>query len=187
MVSMLLSQPPAWLVSPFLWLAYPLAYILLFTTGISELLTQIHPVVFTLIDAVTRSSTVVALPTLIANSGLSNNWWTHVVLSGIAVSGGGWIAGALGMMDTQWSFNAPAVLKGGVWATLDVWSGMLVALVFGVLQQAYPDYQAAFSSLFTYIPEGFGMNKTGTVDKETAHGVSAVVLASLLAARVLLA
>jgi hypothetical protein len=169
------------------WLVYVATYLLIHSTGLSSLLANIPSTLLTLVDATTRSSGISALPTLIASSGVPNNWWTHVILSGIAVSGGGWIAGAMGMTDAQWSLNTPAALRGGLWATMDVWSGMLAAVVFGAVGQAYPEYKGA-SWVTSRIPGASKVDiTTSKVSPETARGAGAMLLVGLLAARVLLA
>lgn len=91
------------------------------------------------------------------------------------------------MTDTQWSLNTPAALKGGLWATMDVWSGMLAAVVFGAVGEAYPEYKRA-SWLTSRIPRGLLVDTTSQkVSAETARAAGAMLLVGLLSARALLA
>jgi len=94
--SMLLSQPPPWLISPTPWLIYPLIYTLLIPTGLSSyIITTCPPLIFNTfgayVDGIIRGTTIASLPSAIASSGLKTSWLTPVLLSGIAVSSSGWL------------------------------------------------------------------------------------------------
>jgi hypothetical protein len=197
-VSLLLSQPPSWLVLSSPWLIYPLVYLLLVPTGLARFfVSTCPPLVFNIItayvDGITRGTTIAAIPNLLASStnlAAGGNWLTATLLSGIAVCGGGWIVSGLGLHKSSWELGMPSVLNGGILDTLDLWGGMISGWVYISLLRLYPELDGVSNMLRTIIPSelhalGAATGKTAVTTKETARAIAVLVYGSLLCARVI--
>jgi hypothetical protein len=124
--SILLGQPPSWLISPAPWMVLPLAYALLIPTGMASYVTRTAPalflnLVFAAIDGLTRGTTIAALAPALVSARVASTGWTYTLLSGIAVSGGGFIVSLLGLHESKWTLAKPSILDGGILNTLDCW------------------------------------------------------------------
>nr|WPS94680.1 nucleoside-diphosphate kinase [Naematelia aurantialba] len=190
LVSLLLHQPPSWLLSPAPWLIYPAAYFALVPTRLAEYVVATAPalpyqLVGSYIDGMTRGVTIASVPSAIAASGLAGtSWLTPVVLSGLAVSGGGWAVQLLGMHEKEWSLGVPGVLKGGILNTLDFWGGMLVGLVYAVLMRTHAEFSLLSDYTAAVIPDDLQAKGTkALVSPDTARAICVLLLGSLLAAR----
>lgn len=189
--SLLLSQPPSWLVDPTPWLIYPSIYFGLHQTGISTYIMSTAPTLINLfgsyIDGITRGTAISGLPIAIAKSGLSNNVWATALISGITVASGGWIIQALGIHESEWGVHRPAILSGGILDTLDLWSGILTGLLYGTLTKSHTELYPAAGVLARMLPNDMVLADTskGLVPTNTARAICVLFLGSLLAARVI--
>ena len=190
--SLLLSQPPSWLITPTPWIIYPPIYLLLGPTGLSDYIASTTPTPVNIfgsyIDGMTRGTTIGSLPSLISTAGLSSNAWTTAILGGIATCGGGWIASGLGMNADEWKLGMPSVLNGGLLDTLDLWAGMLVAILYAALSRSHEELEPISSYLAGVLPDDLVLltAKTGgaVVSTDIARAICVLVLGSLLCARV---
>ncbi|KAJ7647412.1 hypothetical protein FB45DRAFT_733343 [Roridomyces roridus] len=60
----------------------------------------------------------------------------HFILGAVASAGGGLLGGTLNLWTPNWQFSTPPPLRTGVWgvwSTLDIWAGGIVALTYGAL------------------------------------------------------
>ncbi|KAK7057272.1 hypothetical protein R3P38DRAFT_2840331 [Favolaschia claudopus] len=67
----------------------------------------------------------------------------HFLLGAAASSGGGLLGGTLNVWTPNWHFSTPPPLRSGVWGvwtTLDIWAGGVVAATYGLLT-AHPAFQ----------------------------------------------
>ncbi|ORY30992.1 hypothetical protein BCR39DRAFT_455343, partial [Naematelia encephala] len=190
LVSLLLHQPPSWLLSPTPWLIYPTAYLLLVPTRLSEYIVTTAPslpynLVGAYIDGMTRGVTITSLPEALSLSGVKGtSWFTPIILSGLAVSGGGWAVQLLGMHEKEWGMGVPGVLRGGILNTLDFWGGMLVGIVYAALMRTHPEFSALSDFTASVLPDDLQVKGTkALVTPETARAICVLLLGSLLAAR----
>ncbi|KAL7419617.1 hypothetical protein Q5752_005529 [Cryptotrichosporon argae] len=135
--ALLLHQPPVWLVSPLPLILYTTVFAAFFRTGLARRLVSLSPAVLALAgaatDALTRGSSVSAVPALLAHASLPANAWTVAVLGAIGTNAGGWAVQLLGLHRPSWAFGRPNVLDGGALATLDVTSASAAALLYAAL------------------------------------------------------
>jgi hypothetical protein len=118
-------------------LIYPVVYFLLIPTRLSSYIISICPPLLLQtfgagVDALTRGTTVSSLPLALTAS--TSNLWSTVLLSGIAVCGGGWLIQGLGLNEEDWKLGMPSILNGGLWGTLDLWGGMGAGLLYSALR-----------------------------------------------------
>jgi hypothetical protein len=155
--SILLGQPPSWLISPAPWMVLPLAYALLIPTGMASYVTRTAPalflnLVFAAIDGLTRGTTIAALAPALVSARVASTGWTYTLLSGIAVSGGGFIVSLLGLHESKWTLAKPSILDGGILNTLDCWGAMLVAAVYSSLLRLHPELDVFATRILPWIP-----------------------------------
>ncbi|KAK8847366.1 hypothetical protein IAR55_005223 [Kwoniella newhampshirensis] len=192
-VSLLLGQPPTWLVSPTPWLIYPPTYLLLVPTGLSPYFIKTCPaIIFTLVtayeDGISRSTTISALPTLIGAStnglGTNANLWTYVLLSALAVTSGGIFVSLFGLNEDSWKIGVPGVLKGGVLGTLDAWGASLVGITYLALTR-HTDSISPFSDVLdTILPQDVKHDSAkGVVSPAHGRAIGALLFGTLLAIR----
>lgn len=194
LVSVLLGTPPSWLVSPDAWLSYVGVYVLIVPTRIAaaidaSLPAKVVAVFGAIVDGFTRGNSIVAVPGMMAASGLGAgaNAWATALLSGVAVSGGGWVVSTLGLHEESWALGKPAVLDGGVWSTLDLWAGMLCGLVNAALLRSHAELEPVSARIGAYLPTGSlaSTYKAGAlVSTETARAVCIALTAALMLLRV---
>lgn len=198
-VSLLLNQPPAWITLTSPWLIYPLIYLTLIPTGLSRFIIDVTPpilfnIVTAYIDGIVRGTTISAVPNLLSltnNNSAHSNWLGAVLLSGVAVCGGGWIVSGLGLHKSQWELGVPSVLTGGLLDTLDLWGGMVSGLVYISLLRLYPEQLDGVSNVLRgvlpaeLLALGAESGKTAVTTKETARAIAVLVYGSLLCARVI--
>ncbi|KAF7376070.1 hypothetical protein MSAN_00021800 [Mycena sanguinolenta] len=73
----------------------------------------------------------------------------HFILGAAAASGGGLLGGTLNLSTPNWHFSTPPPLRTGVWgvwSTLDIWAGGVVASTYGFLT-AHPAFQPLRASI----------------------------------------
>ncbi|RXK35702.1 hypothetical protein M231_07030 [Tremella mesenterica] len=191
-ISLLLSEPPSWLLSPAPWIIYVPIYLLLVPTGLSQyIVITCPPLILSLvgayIDGLTRGTTISSLPPALPSE---VTLWTQVLLSGIAIVSGGFIFQLLGMHKRTWQLTTPSILLGGIWATLELWGGMLVGLTYAALMRTHEEV-AWLGDLFSLalpreLQSGFkAEGKLGSVvDHDTARALCVLLFGSLLALRV---
>ncbi|KXN86971.1 hypothetical protein AN958_09426 [Leucoagaricus sp. SymC.cos] len=71
-----------------------------------------------------------------------------MIIGALASSGGGMAAGTLSAWTSHWGMSTPPVFRAGagLWGTLDVWGGALVALVYGVSRN-HPAFKSFLPTL----------------------------------------
>lgn len=194
LVSVLLGTPPSWLISPDTWVSYVGIYALLVPTGLASGLDKVLPakviaVFNAIVDGFARGNTICAVPSTMVASGLGagSNAWTTALLSGVAVSGGGWVVSALGLHEEAWTLGKPAVLEGGVWSTLDLWAAMLCGLVNAALLRSHAELEPVSARIGAYLPTDTlaTTSKAGAlVTTETARAACIALTAALMLLRV---
>lgn len=191
LAQLLLSSPPTWLTNPLLLPVFALTY---FCSApvLSILLpwtpTLVLDVLFAGLDAINRTTSAMAVVALLASHpepGLQSSWIAAVLLGGLACSGGGIVAGTLGLWDKDWSLQTPAILQPspslGAYAlmTLDFWSGALVAAVYGTALDL-----PAFTPLRSFVLSTFGGPASSWSALAEAVGISKRAPASVVEAQV---
>lgn len=186
-MSMLLSTPPAWLLSPMPWGIYVAGYVLLVQSGLAESIARAPAVplslALALVDGLTRGVAITSMPALAP--GMS--WITPIILGAIATCGGGWIAQGMGMHKAAWAAGVPSVLDGGVLGTLDVWGAMLGGLLYVALTQKHAALDGV-RSLGLALPKEYRVtdeygDDLGIVDVGAARALVVILLTGLFAAR----
>jgi len=153
-----------------------------------------------LLDAILRTRTITGSLYLIPVSPsptIANSLAMQWIIGAVSSSGGGQLAATFGVWKPfkDWDFLAkPVFLKGGILATLDVWGGLLAALLYGMLTHSHPSYQPTLSFLASYHvnPEKILGTKTYTrhpahmkkAEAEMSKAVVTLMLASLYVVRV---
>jgi hypothetical protein len=178
---------------------YPPIYLLLVPTGIARYIVSTAPTLINLfgayIDGITRGTTITALPKALAagaygaaaSSALSSNLWTTSLMSGLAVASGGWVVQGLGLHESEWKVGRPAILSGSILDTLDLWSGILIGVLYAALTRSHAALNPAGDLLAQVLPADLLIKGDGSkalVEPNTARAISVLVLGSLLAARV---
>jgi len=137
----LLGLPPPMLYSFHPYINYLTVHLVL--TGFFTLFPSLlHPrtidtILFPL-DALLRTNAVTSTLALISahadhiNPLYTSSPLTHLILGAIASAGGGLSAATLSTWTNDWTFGTPPVLRrgAGLWGTLDVWGGALVAFIY---------------------------------------------------------
>lgn len=141
----------------------------------------------------TRGTTITALPRLLAKSdgGLDASIWSTAILSGVAVSSGGWVVQGLGLAESEWKVSRPNIMSGGLFDTLDMTSGAFIGLLYASLTRSLLQLERASDLVMGFLPgdlvstlaKGEGKGKD-VADTRTARAVCVLVLASTLLARV---
>ncbi|KAG7095220.1 hypothetical protein E1B28_005995 [Marasmius oreades] len=159
----LLNLPPPPLYSIHPYINY-LGVHLLLTLAVSSYPTILSPqnlpiydlVLFPL-DAVLRVNAITSSLTVLSsnvsvNPVLVNSPLFHLIIGAVASAGGGVSAGTFSLWTSQWAFSTPVFLRStaGWIATLDLWGGSVVALVYG-LSTSHPAFESLRLS-FTVIP-----------------------------------
>jgi hypothetical protein len=185
------------LISPVPWVIYTSVYLAVYQSGLAGYITSTTPTVVdilgSLVDGLTRGVTITAIPkTLKTTSTGTANAWTTALLSSIAVSGGGWIVQGMGMHLDQWQLTRPAILDGGVFGTMDFWSGGLMALLYAVLVRSFAQLDGYSNTAHVLLPSGLLSTSTGKtsgsgaisiVEDNIARVVVIATLGTLLASR----
>ncbi|KAK2459976.1 hypothetical protein APHAL10511_007982 [Amanita phalloides] len=181
-----LGLPPPIFYSTDLYINY-IAPHLLFTAFFAifpELLNS--PLLDTLffpLDALLRTNAITATIGLLSSPGVNPVYagspLAHMLLGAIASAGGGLSAATLKTWTPEWSVGTPPVLRQGVgiWGTLDVWGGALVALVYGISTSHYAF--SGYTDTLSFAPGTIALSPLG------AKALGAVVLTLLFGLRVL--
>ncbi|KAJ3571724.1 hypothetical protein NP233_g3566 [Leucocoprinus birnbaumii] len=142
----LLGLPPPMLYSFGPWINYLTVHLVL-TAVFTFFPSLLHPPTFDTalfpLDALVRTTAIIGSVSLLSPSSAAakqinplyvNSPLTHMIVGALASAGGGLAASTLGAWSSQWSFSTPPVLRLGVgmWGSLDVWGGALVAAVYGI-------------------------------------------------------
>ncbi|KAL0072659.1 hypothetical protein AAF712_000422 [Marasmius tenuissimus] len=109
------------------------------------------------LDAVLRVNSITSTIDLLSsnpnvNPLLKTSPLFHLIIGAVASAGGGVSAGTLSTWTSQWAFSTPVFLRpaAGLLATLDVWAGSIIALVYD-LATSHPAFDGFLPS-FTLIP-----------------------------------
>ncbi|KAF8629798.1 hypothetical protein AX15_003269 [Amanita polypyramis BW_CC] len=134
------------------------------------------------LDALLRTNSITSSITLLTGPGVNPVYaaspLTHLLLGAVASSAGGLSAATLRTWTPEWSLGMPPVLKegAGVWGTLDVWGGALVALVHGIAT-SHPAF-SSFTDTLGFAPGTVVLSPLG------AKSLGAIVLTLLFGLRV---
>ncbi|KAJ7132837.1 hypothetical protein C8R43DRAFT_1023620 [Mycena crocata] len=91
-------------------------------------------------NSVTHTLTLLSVPSV--NPLLVTSPLFHFFLGAAASAGGGLLGGTLSLWTSNWQFSTPPPLRTGVWglwSTLDIWAGGVVASAYGLLS-AHPAF-----------------------------------------------
>ncbi|KAJ6586836.1 hypothetical protein DFH09DRAFT_1307945 [Mycena vulgaris] len=154
---LLLSLPPPQLYAPGPWINYSAVH-LLFTVLFHYLPlpnTSLTNAILFPLDALLRANSVTHTLSLLAipsvNPLLVASPLFHFILGAAASAGGGLLGGTLSVWTPNWQFSTPPPLRTGVWgvwSTLDIWAGGLVASTYSVLtaHPAFLPFRASIAS-----------------------------------------
>ncbi|BEI81087.1 hypothetical protein CcaverHIS002_0202470 [Cutaneotrichosporon cavernicola] len=184
LVSLLLGNPPAWLISPVPWLVYVAVYLVTIPTRLASVISSAPSLplglVLSLVDGMTRGVSVASMPALTESSPkTAGSWLAPVVLGAIATCGGGWIAQTLGLARESWAMGRPSVLGGGVWNTLDVWAALIAGVAYSTLNGHYPALRKVRPLVAEALPDDL------EITPGVARAVAVLIFAGLFAARTL--
>ncbi|MBW0488539.1 hypothetical protein O181_028254 [Austropuccinia psidii MF-1] len=108
-----------------------------------------------LIDALIRTTAIAAGVEACRThpvSAVSESWAIQLFIGAISSSGGGISAQALRVWEPNWCLARPSFLQEGTMlAGTDVWSGALIAAIYGALTASHPSYHHFLSKYFPYI------------------------------------
>jgi hypothetical protein len=145
--------------------------------------------VFAAIDGLTRGTTIAALAPALVSARVVSTGWTYTLLSGIAVSGGGFIVSLLSLHEPKWTLGKPSLLDGGILNTLDCWGAMLVAAVYSSLLRLHPELDVFATRILPWIPAKLVTlgpteeQPAAAVHPEAGRAVCVLLLGILLASR----
>ena len=93
----------------------------------------------------------------------------------------------LGLHEDAWKIGKPTVLNGGLLNTLDLWSGIVIGIVFAALTGSAQSLEPITRLFDAVLPSDLKVNTPddGVVDYKTARAISVLILGSLLFARVI--
>lgn len=154
---------------------YVTAYLLLIGTSMSRFVVDTCPafllnILLAGVDGMLRGTSSSAMAALTTSKGLPA--WSGVVLAPIATCGGGWLVQLFGMADG--TPRAPAVLQGGLLATLDVWGAMATAAIYLALTGQPGPWAGAVQQVAG----------AKSIDTSSARAIAIIFLGCLFAARV---
>lgn len=145
-LALLLSLPPAWLVSPTPWLVYPPVYLLSIPTGLSPYIVRHCPqallhTVGAAVDGLSRGVTIASIAGMLEASGKFHphghdvSAWTYTLLSTCAIASGGFLVSLFSLHEASYRLSVPSVFRSGVgvWGTMDVWAAALAGLGYWVM------------------------------------------------------
>ncbi|ORX38863.1 hypothetical protein BD324DRAFT_569248, partial [Kockovaella imperatae] len=201
LLSLLTSQPPAWLISSTPWLIYIPIYFLLIPSGMANYMTSTAPTFINIIgayfDGIARGIVLTSLPDLLASSprfASAANPWTVAVLSGIAACGGGWMVQTFNLPAAQWSIGSPSILSGTgpfILESLELWAVMLCSVVYCSLMRIHPSLSPISNLITPLIPRdlvSISAKASGNgplVDAPIAWAFAIIILGSLYASKVI--
>lgn len=161
-LALLLSLPPAWLVSPTPWIVYLLVYLLFIPTGLAPYIVDHCPQVLlntagAAVDGLSRGVTIASIAGMLEASakfhaaahGQAVSAWTYTLLSTVAVSSGGFLVSLLSLHEASYRLSVPSVFRrgAGVWGTMDVWAAALAGLGYwAMVSVRMEDVQAMVGS-----------------------------------------
>ncbi|TFK36307.1 hypothetical protein BDQ12DRAFT_634386 [Crucibulum laeve] len=165
---------------------------LLYTPAIDTILFPLDALLRT--NAVTMTLGLLASPTV--NPVYVNSPLTHLILGALASAGGGLSAATLSTWTPNWTVGTPPILRAGagLWGTLDVWGGALVAFIYSsVTSPVFASFSLASllsSPLFDAIPLPESLKSTSLTDATPisplgARALAATVFGVLFGLRVL--
>ncbi|KAL0256030.1 hypothetical protein I308_100842 [Cryptococcus tetragattii IND107] len=193
-LALLLSLPPAWLVSPAPWIVYLLVYLLFIPTGLSPYIVDHCPQVLlntagAAVDGLSRGVTIASIAGMLEASakfhaaahGQAVSAWTYTLLSTVAVSSGGFLVSLLSLHEASYRLSVPSVFRrgAGVWGTMDVWAAALAGLGYwAMVSVRMEDVQAMVGSGF----DRWGVKSTA-MDGLSARTVCVLFLGGILILR----
>ncbi|PFH47578.1 hypothetical protein AMATHDRAFT_151781 [Amanita thiersii Skay4041] len=190
---LLLSLPPPPFHSAQLYINYLTPHILLtilFSLNPNLLSPQLLDTFFFPLDALVRTTAITAGLNLLNNPSVNPAFvaspLTHLIIGAVASAGGGLAAATLSTWNQEWSFSTPPVLRRGVglWGSVDVWGGALVALVYG-MSTSHPAFSGFQNSLSSYGLAAFAPGAgTFVLSPLGARALGATVLIVLFGLRV---
>ena len=131
-----------------------------------------------------------SVPAMLSAADIKASWFTHVVVSGIAVSASGWLVTGLGLHETEWRLAVPSVLNGGVLDTMDLWGGMVVGAVHAALMRSYSEFRPLSDAMYQVLPSDVRINTIGDtspiVSPAIGRAICVLLLGSLLCGRILI-
>ena len=103
---------------------------------------------------------------------------THMIIGGLASSGGGITAATLSTWSPSWSFSTPPLFRAGtgLWGSVDFWGGGLAAAIYGIAT-GHEAFSYATAAL-----RGLGLMSMKT-DSWEAKALASVVLTILFGIR----
>lgn len=145
---------------------YVAVYLLLVPTGLAQFVVSTCPslllnLLLVSMDGLLRGTTACGMAALAASKGMGP--WAGALLAALGTCAGGWAVQLLGADNGV--PRAPAMLAGGLWATLEVWGAMAASAVYVALTQR-------------------GGAQLKAADSSNARGVVVVLFVGLFAARV---
>lgn len=97
-----------------------------------------------LLDAILRTGAIcgsVSMAHAHSNPAIASSLFFQLLIGAVASAGGGVSASTIGVWNAEWNFRVPPFLRGGFIDTLDIWSGSLIAAVYGCLLGLHPEYE----------------------------------------------
>jgi len=137
----LLAVPPTWMYNTTFFLTYVVAFSVLSLGPIPDLLCQIPSEPLAVLDGFYRTSGAIGTLQLAQKNpsvGMRTSPMSALVLGAVTSGGGTLLIPTFGLAQQEWTLRTPPVLKGNVWATLDLWAGALVVAAYAFLSEAHP-------------------------------------------------
>lgn len=144
LANFLMFQPPPQLLSVQPWINYLgvhifFGYIVDFAPSAKVIDTALP-----LLDAILRTGAIcgsVSMARAHPNPAIASSLFFQLFIGAVASAGGGVSASTLGVWNAEWTLRVPPFLRGGFIDTLDIWSGSLIAAVYGCLLGLHPEYE----------------------------------------------
>ncbi|KAF8632670.1 hypothetical protein AX17_004802 [Amanita inopinata Kibby_2008] len=187
---LLLGLPPPvfYSFSPYInYITVHIALTALFSKKPSLLNPRILDTLLFPLDALVRTGAITAALSLLTTPNINplyvSSPLTHLLLGAIASAGGGLSAATLSTWTPDWSFSTPPIFRSGsgIWQTVDVWGGAVVALVYGMATSnpAFASVSNTAASLgVSFAPDTLALSPLG------ARALGAAVLMVIFGLRV---
>ncbi|KAG0150213.1 hypothetical protein CROQUDRAFT_38661 [Cronartium quercuum f. sp. fusiforme G11] len=150
MVSLVLYQPIAQLVSPRPLIIYTLTHWILKLVRFRPSLATLDRLL-PLPDALIRTATITAaVDAVVAHreAAYAGSLMLQLFIGAMAASGGSALAQAVGATQPAWRWARPEWMeRPSALRALDVWSGVLIAIIYGILRQTHPVYRPLAEAL----------------------------------------
>ena len=189
LANLLMFRPPPQLLSSAIWVNYlSIHFLLNYVLDSTGLI--IPPIlidsVLPLLDAIGRTGGLcanVSLASAHPNPAIANSLFFQLIIGAISSAGGSSTAATLGVWSPQWSLTTPPFLvRTGHVETLDIWSGALIAAIYGCLMGLHPSY-APYARYLSGKGDAY-VAGTALMTAMEARSTCVVVLASLYVYRV---